>query len=246
MGRGQEPSTAQIKLSFIHIPQDTRGQGMRGAQPLWAGRGHTQPQGTHTTPPTPTRAIQQCPPMPTDPLPQSPTCPPAATVTSWGSPAQHGEGFGGGSAVLDPSVPNWEGVPPPWGDGGGHGGSGGEKQTSEGNQGGRRLWPGGAGGNTWHRAGPWGARGVFHNPPPAALVHFEEVGVGLQEVEAVIHQETRGARKGLRGRLRDTAPPWLAVLGGIWGAPNPALNTAMPGLMGSSRGVPPAPLPPAP
>lgn len=39
------------------------------------------------------------------------------------------------------------------------------------------------------RAGPRGGM-KGRAPPPAALVRFEEVGVGLQEVEAVIHQET--------------------------------------------------------
>lgn len=186
--------------------------------------------------------------MPTDPPHQSPTCPPAATVTSWGSPAQHGEGFGGGSAVLDPSVPSTGGGSHPPGEmEGGTGGQGEKNKPQKATRGaggcGQGGWRGSLGTGQGRALG--GTRG-FSQPPPAALVHFEEVGVGLQEVEAVIHQETGGARRRLRGRLRDTAPPWLAVLGGIWGAPNPALNTAMPGLMGSSRGVPPAPLPPAP
>lgn len=73
------------------------------------------------------------------------------------------------------------------------------------------------------RAGPrGGAGGGPRSPPcPAALVHFEEVGVGLQEVEAVVHQETveRGER-------------WGELLGGprgLGGVPPPAVGAGWGG-----------------
>lgn len=102
--RGGDKNPARHRLnSALFTSHSTPGEGERGgAQPLWARRGHTQPQGTHTTPPTPARATQHGPPCtqtaPPAPITHmSPTpCVPAATVTSWGSPAQHGEGFGGG------------------------------------------------------------------------------------------------------------------------------------------------------
>lgn len=166
---GGDKNPAQHRLnSALFTSHNTPGQGeeeMGRQSPSGPGGGHTQPQGTHTTPPTPE------PPSRTPPCtqtPQSPTGAPAATVTLWGSPAQHGEGFLGG-VHLSPLCPAVGGSHPP-GEFGATG-FGEEKQTSEGNWGGAGgCGQGGPEGLLAQgRAGPWGGtRGFAPLSPPGS------------------------------------------------------------------------------
>lgn len=65
---------------------------------------------------------------------------------------------------------------------------------------GQEVWGRGREEFVWHTSGqgPGGACSV--SSLPAALVHFGEVRVGLQEVEAVIHQEAVGKEGRAGGR----------------------------------------------
>lgn len=207
-GRGQEPSMAQIKLSFIHIPQHTRGGGMGGGgtAPLGQEGAHPAPRHPHNTP-HPCQSHPARPPVHTDP-PNHPRVPCTVSPSSHchlvGVPSSARGGFGGGSQLpLTPLCPAVGGSHPPGETGGTGTGSLGRKTNL-------RRQPGGAG--SCGQGGPGGSlgtgqgralgghEGLRSSPPPAALVHFEEVGVGLQEVEAVVHQET-GGDKGVPCRV---------------------------------------------
>lgn len=175
--RGGDKNPAWHRLnSALFTSHNTPGEGE------WGG-GHS-PSGPGGGTPSPKAPTQHPPPLPEPPStaprahrpPQSPTCPlhrePQQPLSPRGGPQlSTGRIWGGVPAALDPSVPSSGGFPPPWGDGGRGDGEFGEKnKPQKATGGGRKLWPGGAGGVTWHRAGqgPGGARGASLLPPPSS------------------------------------------------------------------------------
>lgn len=60
------------------------------------------------------------------------------------------------------------------------------------------------------------------DPPPVALVHFAELGLGLEEVEAVVRQETGGERMRVGGGAGE--PQFCSLTSGEQGPPSTPIS----------------------
>lgn len=165
---GGDKNPAQHRLnSALFTSHNTPGQGeeeMGRQSPSGPGGGHTQPQGTHTTPPTPE------PPSRTPPCTQTPSIThtsPSSHCHLVGVPSSARGGFFGGGFICPLCAQQWGG-PTPLENLGPRGlGKKNKPQKATGGGGQEAVARGGQG-VSWHRAGqgPGGARGVLPPCPP--------------------------------------------------------------------------------